>query len=76
MKPTGLIGILLIILGVIALAYQGVSYTTQEKAIDIGPVQVTTEKTHTIPFAPVVGITMLVCGAGLVIVSFKGSDRS
>ena len=71
MKPTGLIGVLLIILGVIALAYQGVSYTTQEKALDIGPVQVTTEKNHTIPFAPVVGITVLICGVGLVVVSLR-----
>jgi uncharacterized membrane protein YidH (DUF202 family) len=71
MKPTGLIGILLIILGVIALAYQGINYTTREKAIDIGPVQVTTEKNHNIPFAPIVGITMLISGAGLVVVSLK-----
>ena len=71
MKPTGLIGILLIILGVIALAYQGLNYTTREKAIDIGPLQVTTEKNHNIPFAPIVGITVLICGAGLVVVSLR-----
>ena len=73
MKPAGLIGVLLIILGVTALAYQGVSYTTREKAIDIGPVQVTTEKTHTIPFAPIVVITVLISGAGLVAMSFRKS---
>ena len=71
MKTAGLIGIFLIISGVTALVYQGVTYTTREKVIDIGPVQVTTEKNHTIPFAPVVGIVVLISGAGLVISSFR-----
>lgn len=71
MKSAQYIGIFLVILGVIALAYQGFSYTTQEKAIDIGPLQVTTERSHTIPIAPVIGITLLICGGGIVLMSFR-----
>ena len=44
MKPTILIGIALIILGIVALAYQGITYTTREKIVDIGPLQATAEK--------------------------------
>ncbi|MEI6323010.1 MAG: DUF3185 domain-containing protein [bacterium] len=71
MKSAQYIGIFLVILGVIALAYQSFSYTTQEKAIDIGPLQVTTEHSHTIPIAPVIGITLLICGGGIVLMSFR-----
>ena len=63
MKTPSIVGILLIILGVVAFAYQGFTYTTTEKAIDLGPIQVTAEKTHTFPLPPVVGgILLLVAG--------------
>lgn len=71
MKSALIIGVFLIILGVIALAYQNFSYTTQVKAIEIGPLQVTTERSHTIPIAPVVGITLLICGGGLALMSLR-----
>lgn len=71
MKYLVIVGAFLIIGGVVFLSYQGISYTTREKAIDIGPMQVTTEKSHTIPFAPVVGITILICGAGLVVMGLR-----
>ena len=49
MKTITVIGIVLIVLGVVAFIYQGITYTTREKALDIGPSEVTTEQTRTIP---------------------------
>lgn len=71
MKPQILIAALLIVLGVIAFAYQGFSYTTTEKAIDLGPIQVTAEKTHTFPIPPIVGGIALVGGIILLAVASK-----
>jgi uncharacterized membrane protein YidH (DUF202 family) len=62
-----LIGILLIVLGVIALAVGGINYTTREKVLDIGPVQATTEKHKTIPLSPIVGIAAVAGGIALVV---------
>ncbi|HBJ84329.1 MAG TPA: DUF3185 domain-containing protein [Verrucomicrobiales bacterium] len=69
MKTPAIVGILLIILGVIALAYQGFTYTTTEKAIDLGPIQVTAEKQHTFPLPPVVGAIAIVGGIFLLATS-------
>lgn len=71
MKTQSTVGILLIIIGVVAFAYQGFSYTTTEKAIDLGPIQVTAEKTHTFPLPPVVGGIALVGGILLLISAGK-----
>ena len=60
MKGKPLVGIVLIIIGVVALAYQGFTYTTREKAVDLGPIQITAEKEHTVPLPPVLGVAALV----------------
>lgn len=62
-----LIGILLIVLGVVALAVGGINYTKREKVIDIGPIQATTEKHETIPLSPIVGIAAVAGGIALVV---------
>jgi uncharacterized membrane protein YidH (DUF202 family) len=62
MKTRTLIAVALIIIGVIAFIYQGISYTTTEDAIDIGPLKVTTEQKHTIPLPPIVGGIAIVGG--------------
>jgi len=54
-KPKIIIAIILIALGIAAFAYQGITYTTREKVVDLGPIQVTAEKTKTIPLLPIVG---------------------
>jgi hypothetical protein len=69
MKTPAIVGILLIILGVVAFAYQGFTYTTTEKAIDLGPIQVTAEKEHTFPLPPVVGGIAIVGGIFLLFTS-------
>jgi len=66
MKPTILIGIALIILGIVALAYQGITYTTREKIVDIGPLQATAEKEKTVPLPPLLGGLALAGGVVLV----------
>ena len=55
MKPIMLIGVVLIVLGVVALAYQGISYTSREKIIDIGPIHATADTKKTIPLSPILG---------------------
>ena len=67
MKTVTLVGIALIILGVVAFAYQGISYTTREKVVDLGPLQVTSEKTETIPLTPLLGGLALVGGIVLLV---------
>jgi hypothetical protein len=63
-----LVGIILIVLGALALAYQGIQYTTQEKLIDIGPLKVTAKEKKTIPLPPIFGGVALVAGIILIVV--------
>ena len=65
------VGIIFIVLGVLALAYQGIRYTTQEKLIDIGPLKITAKEKKTIPLPPIVGGVALVAGIVLIL-----ADRS
>jgi hypothetical protein len=73
MKTYTMIGIILIVIGVIALAYQGITYTTREKVVDIGPIQMTADKTKTIPLPPIVGGIALLGGIVLVVVGGRKS---
>ncbi len=73
MKPLVVVGILFLVLGVVALAYQGFSYTTKEKVLEVGPVQVTSETRKTVPLPPVLGGAALAVGLVLILV---GSRRS
>jgi uncharacterized membrane protein HdeD (DUF308 family) len=57
-----LVGIVLIVLGIVALAYQGITYTTHKKVLDIGPIQATKEERNTIPIPPILGVLALVGG--------------
>ena len=72
-KPVTLVGVGLIILGVLALAYQGITYTTREKIIDLGPLKASVDKEKTIPLPPIVGALALVGGVVLVIVGARKS---
>jgi len=73
--PVGLIGIALIALGLIALVYQGISYTTSEKVVDLGPLKITVEKDKTIPLPPILGGLALAGGIVLVVVAARKSMR-
>jgi len=72
-NPITLIGIALILLGIVAFAYQGITYTSREKIIDIGPIQATADTQKTIPIPPLVGGLALVGGIVLVVVGAKKS---
>lgn len=74
MKPIALIGVVLIVLGVVALAYQGVTYTSRETVIDLGPLQATAEREKTIPLSPLVGIVAV--GAGTILLIAGGRRRA
>ena len=67
MKPSQLIGIMLLVLGLLSLAYQGITYTKTEKVLEIGPITATKEKKETIPLPPVLGGVALVGGAVLLV---------
>ena len=71
MRQSTIFAILLIVLGIAAFAYQGINFKTREKAVDLGPVQVTTEKTRNIPLPPIVGIIALAGGIILLVGSGK-----
>ena len=71
MKPTMLIGILLIVLGAAGLAFQGISYTKREKVIDIGGLGITAETRKTIPIPLVAGGLAVAAGIGTVVVASK-----
>ncbi len=73
MKPAGIVGIILIAIGILALAYGGFTYTKREKVIDAGPLQVSADKEHTVSFPPVLGGICLVGGIVLVIVGSRKS---
>ena len=72
MKALTIIGIILIVLGVVALAYQGISYTTTEKVVDIGPLKVEAQKEKTIPLPPILGGVAVAAGVVLLIVGARG----
>jgi drug/metabolite transporter (DMT)-like permease len=61
-----ILGIVLIVIGVIALAYQGVTYTTHKKVLDIGPIEATKEERHTVPLPPILGAIALIGGVVIV----------
>jgi hypothetical protein len=72
MKSATLVGIVLIALGLAALAYQGFSYRTEEKVLDIGPIEATKETTKTVPLPPILGGLALVGGVALVAAGARG----
>ena len=66
MKTTTMLGIVLVVLGSLALVYQGFTYTHQEKVIDIGPIHATADKQEHVPLPPIVGGLALAAGAVLL----------
>ena len=71
MKPVAIVGVLLIVLGLAALVYQGVSYTSRETVIDIGPITATADRQKTLPIPPVLGILAVAGGVALLVVGAR-----
>jgi uncharacterized membrane protein len=74
MRPIFIAGIVLIVLGALALAYQGFSYTRHEHVMDVGPMHVTTETRDRIPIPPIFGGLALVGGIALLVAGGKKSS--
>ena len=75
MKSTAVIGVILIILGIAALAYQGITYTRRETILNIGPVHAEAERQHTIPLPPILGVTAVVGGIVLLVTGARKSGN-
>jgi len=67
MRQIGIVGVVLILLGVVALVYQGITYTSRETVIDIGPLHATADREKTLPLSPVLGIAAMAGGVVLLI---------
>jgi drug/metabolite transporter (DMT)-like permease len=65
------LGIALIVLGVIALAYQGFTFTTHKKVLDVGPIEATKAEHHNVPLPPILGVLALVGGVAVLVVGRK-----
>jgi len=72
MKATTLVGVLLIVLGIVGLAYPRINYTTREKVIDLGPIEATKETKKSIPLPPILGGLSLAGGIVLLVAAGKG----
>jgi len=71
MKPLAILGVVLIVVGLAALAYQGITYTRRETVLDLGPIHATAERERTVPLPPVVGIVGVLAGVALVVASVR-----
>jgi hypothetical protein len=67
MKPIGIAGAVLIVLGLLALLYQGITYTSRDTVLDIGPVHATAERQKTLPLPPILGVAAMAGGVALLI---------
>ena len=74
MKSISWVGILLIVLGALVLAYQGINYTRQKKVLDVGSVHLTTETHEQIPIPPILGGLALV--GGVILLVMGASNKS
>jgi hypothetical protein len=74
MKPGMIVGIILILLGIVSLAYQGVTYSFKREVIDIGPLQATTDTRKSIPLPPIVGAITIAGGTVLVVTGRKKGE--
>ncbi|MBE0582947.1 MAG: DUF3185 domain-containing protein [Desulfofustis sp.] len=72
MKTSMIFALLLIALGVVAFVYQGIRYTSTEKIVDIGSLEVSAQTTKTLPLSPIVGALALAGGIGLLVWGRRG----
>jgi uncharacterized membrane protein len=69
--PLIIIGIVLIVVGLVSLAYQGISYTSRVTVVDIGPIKATADKQKTIPLPPILGGIALAGGVALLLGTWR-----
>jgi hypothetical protein len=71
MKPITVVGLVLIVVGLVALVYQGITYTSRQTVIDIGPLHATADRQKTLPLPPALGIAAVAGGVALLIVGLR-----
>ena len=71
MRSIAVVGVLLVVLGLAALAYQSITYTSRETVIDIGPVHATADRERTLPLPPVLGVAAVAGGVMLLIAGVR-----
>ena len=71
MKPASIVGVVLILLGVAALALGGFSFTQKEKVLDLGPIEATADDKKSVPIPPLLGVLAVVGGVVLVATSAR-----
>lgn len=71
MKSMTLAGVLLAVLGLLALIYQGFTYTHREKVLDVGPIHATRDEQEHVPLPPIIGGLALVGGVVLMVAGAK-----
>jgi uncharacterized membrane protein HdeD (DUF308 family) len=71
MRSIAVVGVLLIVLGLVALVYQSITYTSRETVIDIGPLHATAERERTLPLPPVLGVAAVAGGVMLLIAGLR-----
>ena len=71
MNTSKIMALVLIALGIMALVYQGISYQSRDRVVDLGPLHVTAERTHTLPLPPIAGAVALLGGIALLIFDRK-----
>ena len=74
MKPITWMGIILVVLGVLSLAYQGIDYTREKNVVDLGPVEITTETRERIPLPPILGGLALAGGVALLVMGSRAKS--
>lgn len=74
MKPAGILGVILLVVGIIMLAYGGYSYyTTQENVAKLGPLEINKQEKHPVPVGPIVGGVCIVGGIFLLVSGRRGA---
>ena len=72
MSGRTIFAVVLFAIGILALGYQGITYTTQKKVVDLGPIHATKEEHHTIPLPPVIGVISLIGGVAILVTGRRG----
>jgi hypothetical protein len=73
MKVGTLVGLILVVLGLIGVAYGGITYSRQREVVHVGPLQVTAREQHRIPISPIVGGIAILAGAALIVAVKRAS---
>jgi hypothetical protein len=73
---TGILGIIIIALGILMMAYTGFNIVTQEEVVDLGPLEINREKNNIVQWPPIVGLVLVVAGLVLMFMDKRGTKSS